>query len=61
MERGKVSIGDAFKVKMEMTERKTKRGYRQDFKIIEVLEFLPTTLKQAEIVWEKNSESKKGD
>lgn len=36
--RGKVSIGDAFKVKMEVVEKKTKTGYKNTFKAVELIE-----------------------
>jgi hypothetical protein len=40
--RGGISIGDTYKVKMEMTEKKTRNGdYRADFAVKEVIEFIP--------------------
>lgn len=40
LSRGKVVIGDCFKVKMEVIEKKTEKGYKNDYKVIEVLEFI---------------------
>lgn len=54
MRRGRVVVGDAFKVKMSMTEKRTKRGYKQKFKVKEVIEFVPTTYKQASLIWEND-------
>ncbi len=41
MERGKVVVGDAFRVKMEVVENRRKNGYKQYFTVVEVLEFKP--------------------
>lgn len=42
LDRGKVVVGDAFRVKMEVVEkRRKKQGYKQHFTVIEVLEFKP--------------------
>jgi hypothetical protein len=37
--RGKIVIGDTFKVKMEVIENQTNKGYKNEYKVIEVLEF----------------------
>jgi hypothetical protein len=39
MQRGKIVFGDTFKVKLEIIERKTEKGYKDDYKVIEVMEF----------------------
>jgi hypothetical protein len=39
MRRGKIVFGDTFKVKLEIIERKTEKGYKDDYKVVEVLEF----------------------
>jgi len=42
MKRGKVVIGDTYKVQLEMTQKKTRSGdYKADFKALKVLDFLP--------------------
>lgn len=42
LKRGGVNVGDAYKVKLEITERKTETGkYVNDYKIKDVLEFTP--------------------
>jgi hypothetical protein len=42
MARGGVFVGDTYKAKIEMIERKTASGgYATDFKVKEVLEFIP--------------------
>lgn len=44
LRRGYVGVGDVYRVRMEITEHKTKTGqYRNDYKILEVVEFLPAT------------------
>lgn len=39
--RGYVRIGDTWRVKMTITEKRTASGFRNEYKIVEVLEFLP--------------------
>lgn len=56
LNRGKVAIGDAFRVKLSMIEKKQKRGYKQFYKVKEVLEFIPNNYEQAEIIWAKEDE-----
>lgn len=42
LKRGGVRVGDAYKVKMEIMEKRMKNGcYKQYFKVIEVLKFVP--------------------
>lgn len=41
LSRGKVIVGDTFKVKMEVQEKKTEGGYKNTYKVIEVLDFIP--------------------
>ena len=42
--RGLVRIGDTWRVKMTITEKRTAAGhYRAEYKVVEVLEFLPAT------------------
>lgn len=53
LSRGKVVVGDAFKVKLSVSEKKTKKGYRQKFRIKDVISFVPTTIEQAEIIWQQ--------
>ncbi len=43
--RGGALIGDTFKVKLEITEKKNKHRFTNHYKIIEVLEFKPTIKK----------------
>lgn len=52
LKRGRVAIGDAFKVEMKMSEKKTKRGYKQKFRITKVIAFVPTEYEQSELIWE---------
>jgi len=40
LRRGKVVVGDCFKVKLEIVEKKTKNGYKNDYSVIEVLDFI---------------------
>ncbi len=40
MQRGKVVVGDTYKVRLQITQKKTVRGYDEDYKILEVLEFI---------------------
>lgn len=39
--RGKCVVGDTYRVKMEVTEKKSGRGYKNFYKIKEVLDFIP--------------------
>jgi hypothetical protein len=40
--RGGVNVGDTYKVRIQMIERKTKQGgYKTEYKIVDVLEFTP--------------------
>lgn len=41
MRRGKVVVGDTFKVRMDVWEVPQGRGYRNEYKVVEVLEFKP--------------------
>ena len=41
IERGRVNVGDAFKVKMEVKEKKIKSGFKHQYKVVEVLGFVP--------------------
>lgn len=50
MQRGKIIIGDTWKVKMRVIERKTKTGFKNDFKVTEVLDFFPGN-EQSEIIF----------
>lgn len=44
LKRGEIRVGDTYKVKLQMTERKTKTGaFVADYKVKEVLEFIPGT------------------
>lgn len=52
LKRGRVTVGDAFKVEMKMSEKKTKRGYKQKFRIIKVIAFVPNEYEQTELIWE---------
>lgn len=54
LQRGRVVVGDAFKVVMIMSEKRTKRGFKQKFRIKEVLAFVPTQYEQAELIWEND-------
>jgi hypothetical protein len=58
MERGGVNVGDTYKVKIKMVERKTKSGeFKTDFSVEDVLEFYPgTRLKQAPLIVEPEGE-----
>lgn len=40
LRRGKVVVGDCFKVKLEIIEKKTKNGYKNDYSVVEVLGFI---------------------
>lgn len=46
MARGKVIVGDTWKVSMEIRERKTQSGYKNEFKVIRVLDFTPGSEQQ---------------
>ena len=39
--RGKIVIGDSWKVKMEVKEKKIKNGYKNDYRVVEVFDFIP--------------------
>jgi len=41
LQRGKVVVGDAFKVQMEVIEKKTSSGWKQSFKVMQTLAFIP--------------------
>lgn len=41
MRRGKVVVGDTWKVKLLVSEKKTNLGYKNDYKALEVLDFYP--------------------
>lgn len=41
MERGNIRIGDAFRVRMEIIEKRTGTSFKQHFRVIEVLDFVP--------------------
>ena len=41
IERGRVNVGDAFKVRMEIKEKKIKPGFKHQYKAVEVLDFIP--------------------
>lgn len=43
LRRGKAVVGDTWKVKMLVTERKTADGFKNHFEIVEVLDFAPGT------------------
>ena len=61
LKRGAIRIGDTYKVKLEMTERKTKTGaFVADYKVKEVLEFIPGTGAQQQRL-EIRSESDQAD
>lgn len=48
--RGGIAVGDTYKVKIEMVEKKTKQGaYKSEFKVKEVIEFTPGV--KAEQTW----------
>lgn len=49
VERGKVVIGDAFEVRMEVIEKRLKSGYKQYFKVLEVLKFKPNPETQLDL------------
>lgn len=57
MRRGRVVVGDAFKVVMIMSEKRTRRGFKQKFRIKEVLQFVPTQFEQAELIWETDPDA----
>lgn len=40
LKRGKVVVGDCFKVKLEVVEKKIKNGYKNDYSVVEVLGFI---------------------
>lgn len=39
--RGSVLVGDTYKVKLGITEKKTENGYKNTFKVVEVLNYIP--------------------
>lgn len=39
--RGRVFVGDTYKVKMEITEKKIEGGYKNTFKVVEVFDYIP--------------------
>ncbi len=50
LDRGKVVVGDAFKVRMEVIEKRQKSGYKQYFKVLNVLGFVPNAEQQIDLL-----------
>lgn len=41
LKRRKVVVGDTYKVQLEITEKKTEAGYKNTYKVLKVLDFVP--------------------
>lgn len=61
MRRGAISIGDAYLVKLEITEHKTENGYRNTYRALSWSQFLPASPGSAQGILDLIERSEDGD